>query len=500
MDVQEKEKLLKFRKAMQQMISKSKDSYTKTDRRSSLNRQRHYSGEEIRKIVACGDPVERAELSELFFESSGLYKRIIVHYATFLTYSWILVPHLKNKRTKLDDKKNSVAYYNAADFINSFQVERKCALFAKDILLKGAYYGILHDNGDKVVIQDLPFEFCRSRFKNQDDVDLIEFNLSYFDTIREDELRKLALSAYPKEVQKAYAKYKNNKGSKWIFLNADTSIYFCFFDECPFFLDLIPLIDDLDDYKNMDKKRTLQALKRILVQKVGTHEMKLLFEPEEAYEMHEGVIEMTSNNDDLDVLTTYNTISLLDLSSNDDNKTEIKDVQQLIYESAGVSKELFCATTEAGIDYSLNNDLSLMMILGYRFAYFYSILIDRKFGNSNLKFYVLILPISYYNYDEYTSRAKELAAFGYSFITPILGTGINQMTLADLKDLENNLYDFDEILIPLQSSYTQSGKVGQSAAAAAAEKAGVQTPDKPKEEESENKKEENNTSDKGGEK
>ena len=52
--------------------------------------------------------------------------------------------------------------------------------------------------------------------------------------------------------------------------------------------------------------------------------------------MHNGVIEMLQNNPDVDVITTYNDINLLDLSSNDDEKTEIDTVQDLIYESAGV--------------------------------------------------------------------------------------------------------------------------------------------------------------------
>jgi len=42
--------------------------------------------------------------------------------------------------------------------------------------------------------------------------------------------------------------------------------------------------------------------------------------------MHDGALEMLSNNPDIDVLTTYNDVSLLDLSSTDDEKTEIEDV------------------------------------------------------------------------------------------------------------------------------------------------------------------------------
>jgi len=43
--------------------------------------------------------------------------------------------------------------------------------------------------------------------------------------------------------------------------------------------------------------------------------------------MHNGVVNMTINNPELDVITTYNDITLLDLSAEDDEKTEIKDVQ-----------------------------------------------------------------------------------------------------------------------------------------------------------------------------
>ena len=39
-----------------------------------------YSKEDIRRIVEQGNPIERAALSEFFFVTNGLYKRIILHY------------------------------------------------------------------------------------------------------------------------------------------------------------------------------------------------------------------------------------------------------------------------------------------------------------------------------------------------------------------------------------------------------------------------------------
>jgi hypothetical protein len=66
--------------------------------------------------------------------------------------------------------------------------------------VKGAYYGLVQDEASgKVVIQDLPFDYCRSRFKNADDIDIVEFNVKFFDDeVRDAALRKEILETYPK--------------------------------------------------------------------------------------------------------------------------------------------------------------------------------------------------------------------------------------------------------------------------------------------------------------
>lgn len=454
------EKLLTFKNAIKGMVATTDAAYQANSRADKRGRTFYdYTTEDIHRIVTKGTCIEQAALSEYFFNTNGLYKRIVLHYATFLTYSWILIPYTMGYgRYKITDKQVSRSYYDSSEFCTTFQIECKCAQFAKDIFVKGAYYGLIIDDGSNVVIQDLPFEYCRSRFKNLNDIDIVEFNLDFFKKIRDDKLRKDILETYPKEIQKAYRRYAQDKGDRWYMIPAEIGIYFNFFEERPFFLDLIPLLDALDDYKEIDRQRNIQALKRILVQEVPHDGMKLVFEPQEAEVMHEGTTEMLANNPDIDVVTSYAKVSLLDMSSNDDKKTEISDMQNLIYSSAGMSKELFFATTAAGIQYSIDNDLALVMILGYKFAHYLSFLINQKFSNKKVKYKLIILPLSYYNQAEYTSRAKEMATLGYSFFTPILSTGIDQTNLTMLKALENDLLDLDLILKPLQSSYTQSGK------------------------------------------
>lgn len=469
------------------MIGTNEGALVNSRAREAMSRNRFrnsYTKEEINRILREGTAVEKAELSSHFFSISGVYKRIILHYATFLTYSWLLVPHMKKMGDKIKDKKNQKTYFDAAEFCSSFGIERKCAWFAKVVLVKGGYYGIIHDSGSSIAIQDLPFEYCRSRFKNHQDVDIVEFDVRFFDQIREESIRKEILKTYPKIIQRGYKNYREKDDDPWIFLPAELGIYFTLFEESPFFLDLIPLIDDLEDYKEIDKERNMLSLKRIITQEVPHDGMNLVFEPEEAADMHAGVLDMLANNPDVDVITSYAKIGLLDLSGDADDKTEVSSAQQLIYDSAGVSKELFSATTDAGLEFSLNNDLSMMMMLGQGFAHFFTALLNNKFGNRKMSFKLLILPVSFYNLDEYLSKAKDLAAFGYSLISPITATGIDQTSLSDLKAVENDVLELNEVLKPLQSAYTQSGKTNAITAQASkdAEKTAAQNKDSEKSE------------------
>lgn len=451
-------RLTQFKQSISKMKAASADAYVKSNSKYVKNRTKRYKREDIDSIVDGGNPVAQAELSRHFFEINGTYKRIIIHYATFLTYSWMLIPSLKNKKDSMKNKQVAKAYYDATKFLTDFQIQSKCTRFALKVLIDGAYYGLLNTEGGKPVLQDLPFDYCRSRFKDANEVDIVEFNLKFFDTIRDESLRTEILKTYPKIVRRGYNSFHYSDGPQWIFLPAEMGIYFCYSEERPFFLDIIPLVDDLGDYKELDKQRNEQALKRILVQKIGLDGSRLIFEPDEAEEMHDGVLSMLQNNTDVDVITTYNNISLLDLSSSDDEKTEIQDMQNLIYESAGMSKEFFYSTTDSGLQVSEKNDLAMMMVMAQKFAHYFTFIINHNYENKKVDFNLIILPVSYYNSDTYVDKARDLVSFGYSFITPVVATGLDQTSLTNLKLLENDLLNLDDMLKPLQTSYTQSDK------------------------------------------
>mgnify|MGYP006896783353 CR=1 FL=1 len=67
--------------------------------------------------------------------------------------------------------------------------------------MNGVYYGILRADSEDVVIQDLPIAYCRSRFKGFNNLDILEFNLMYFEHIPDEALREEAVRTFPVIIQ-----------------------------------------------------------------------------------------------------------------------------------------------------------------------------------------------------------------------------------------------------------------------------------------------------------
>lgn len=425
---------------------------------NSLIEQSDYTLEEINSILKMGSSSQRKALSVFFFKHNSLYKRILLHYVTFLTYQYLLVPHTAADES-YNDKKVTGVYDDALDFLNDFQVETKCAFFTYKILVEGGYYGLIKEVNKRPVIIDLPFEYCRSRFKNDQDIDIVEFDLKFFDTIRDEKLKKQVLDSYPKYIQKAYRKYKKNMDYRWIFLPAGDGIHFSFYDEYPFFLDIIPLLDGYDNLTDLNKKKREQEVEKILVQKIPiTTQGELVFDPPEAEVIHKGTVKMLSDNIDITTLTSYADVHLESLQDNNSAENNyLQEARKEIFGVTGTSDQIFTPDTSGAIPYYLQNTLSFMRILSKQYQHFLTTIINKYFSNTNIKFNIIVPPISHYNSKDFIADAFKLASSGYSFFMPCMALGVSQRDLRDLKVLEGAL-SLRDLLEPLHSSYTESGK------------------------------------------
>ncbi|MBQ4122240.1 hypothetical protein IJD44_00725 [bacterium] len=180
-----------------------------------------------------------------------------------------------------------------------------CSLRA---LIDGAYYGALVSIDRKTfVLIDLPHGYCRSLFRDFLGNDIVEFNVSYFNTIVDKDAQKEALALYPKVVSSHFKKWEKQRViSPWVKLPSDIGVCFPLFDGVPLFLNVIPATIQYDEAVDTERERDLEEIRKIIVQKIPhLNDGGLLFEPEEAIEIHEGTVGMMRNNKNVSVLTTY---------------------------------------------------------------------------------------------------------------------------------------------------------------------------------------------------
>lgn len=420
--------------------------------------------EEAEEIIRSGKPDQLRELSQSFFYSSGFYRRLLTHYATILYYTPLLIPHMTGNKKKITEKKYEAKYFESLEFINSLNFEQLCRHFALSVLVDGAYYGMVKEVDGKCCIQDLPYDYCRSRMKSFSGVDIVEFDVTWFDNIRDDKLKKETLATFPKEIRSGYLKYlKGSLPSSWVRIPSEMGIHFSLYEERPYFSPVIPSIINFNEYVEIEKAKDLQQLHTLVVQEIGhTSNGDLIFEPEEAVELHKGLTEITKKNEHLDGITSYGQIKTHRLLDDDSAvKNNLEKISSILYAESGSSQQLFAADGNVSLERSIQNDIALMMFLANNFSIWLKNLINSKFADNNITFGVEILPVGQYNVKDYQSQALNAAQYGYSFMIPSLAMGLEQNQLLDLKNVEIQLLKMDEVLMPLQSSHTASGKEGQ---------------------------------------
>lgn len=452
--------LTSYARAKEKMIATSDRAYygVRDSYYSRISKSKQYTPEEIQDIINHGSLEAQQALSRHYFYKDGYYKQIIIHYATLLKYVGLLIPNPKIGQ-KLSNSHINKRYYGALDYVENMSLPLFLTDCAQRALVDGSYFGLRVDaekNGFSVI--DLPSGYARSRFKDVEGNDLVEFDLSYFNTIADKESKNVALNTYPKVVRKAYNSYNSGKRKdKWFLVPSDIGICFPFFDGRPLFLSVIPKTLEYDAAIELEHDRNADEIRKIIVQKVPhLNDGRLLFEPDEAAEIHQGTVQMMKGNSNVSVLTTYTDVDAIVSKASNEQHTLLTQAEHNIYAQAGVSDQLFSSNGSSTLESSIKNDISLMMYLAHKFERFITNAVNDKFANGNISFKYMILPISEHNEQKYIDTTFKMANSGFSYIVPAIAQGFTQRDFINLKDLENDVLKLGEKMKPLSSAFTQT--------------------------------------------
>ena len=451
-----------FKTASKSMIASNENSY----RDSYLNWERvkpirEYTVQEVKDIIRSSNADGQRELSRNYYNANGFYRQIITHYATLLHYYGILIPSPALGKS-LQDKPIAKRYHGAMDFVDKTNLQSLGQRIAHKVLVDGTYYGAIQTM-DKTTftLMDLPYKYCRTRFQNEHGDAIVEFNVQFFNSIKDKKNQQAALRTYPKVISSYYRKWSKNSStlSPWLFLPSDVGVAFNLFDARPYFLSIIPATIQYDIAVENELEREIEEIKKLVIQEIPhLNDGTLLFEPQEVAEMHDGTVKMLrTSNPNTSVLTTYGKVEVAGLKTSDSvTNNTLKNMLQNTYANAGVSGELFAATGSSSLGTSLEFDTALMMVLGNKIGTFLSNIVNLLYSNGVIRFKYKVLPITCHNDKDYMDNYFKLAGSGYSYILPAIAQGFNQSDLVNIKTLENDVLKLQEVLIPLSSAYTQS--------------------------------------------
>ena len=166
----------------------------------------------ILKALSDNNYEEMREISRFYFQTSGIYSRLCKYMAYMYNYDWIVTPYINEDLAKSKDIDSALEnFYKILTYLDNSELKTLFGDIALKVIKNGCYYGYLIPSSKRINIQELPVNYCRSRFV-VNGRPAIEFNMKYFDATFKDATQRMKmLNLFPNEFKKGYILYKEGK-------------------------------------------------------------------------------------------------------------------------------------------------------------------------------------------------------------------------------------------------------------------------------------------------
>ena len=391
-------------------------------------------------------------------------------------YDWYVVPEIFDDKVKED--KILTDFNKILSYLDNSYIAKTCSDIALGVIKNGAYYGYLINNSKGIMLQELPVNYCRSRF-SQGNLPVVEFNMKFFDQAFPDTTYRMqVLNLFPDEFKKGYVAYKSGKliptgktwfdnDSGWWMLEPKNTVKFSLLNnstnsvDIPLFINAIPAILDLDAAQDLDRRKQMQKLLKIVVQKLPMDKNgDLIFDVDEARDIHNNAVQMLKRAVGVDVLTTFADIDSVDMSDKNTTATQddLEKVERTVFNALGISKNMFNTDGNLSLEKSILNDEGSIRPLLLQFEIFFDRIVQ-SLSSSNKKKYnfrLYMLETTQYNYKDLSKIYKEQVQLGYSKMLPQIALGHSQSAILNTAYFENEIMHLSEIMIPPMMSSTMS--------------------------------------------
>lgn len=422
----------------------------------------------ILNAIQKRDYATQRKISNFYYESSGIYQRLCKYIAYLYRYDWFLVPYADDI-SALNQDKVLTEFSKALRFFDNSNIQKICGDIALEMVKNGCCYVYYLPQKDHFDIQYLPVGYCRSRF-NINGFPAVEFNMKYFDdTFSDINYRLRILKMFPQDFQKGYLLYKNKKlqpeyqgdSAGWYLLEPGTAFKFnSSGSDFPFLINSIPAIIDLNNAQELDRRKQMQQLLKIIIQKLPLDKnSELVFDVTEAADIHNNAVQMLKRAVGVDVLTTFADIDVADMSDSNSatTKDDLEKVERTVYNEFGVSRNLFNSDSNMALTNSILDDEASVRNFVLQFQYFFDRILNSVFKpKPKYNFRFRMLETTIFNYKEMSKMYKEQTQIGYSKMLPQIALGHSQSEILATAHFENEVLHLTELMLPPLSSNTLS--------------------------------------------
>lgn len=394
------------------------------------------------------------------YGASPHFKRLIQYFAGLSDLAYIVSPYNIDPRSA-NSKTLNRTYRKVLDTLSAMSIKTQFPKILTVCLREDVFYGTMWVAKNNVTIQQLPSDYCAISII-EGNVFNVTFDFSYFDK------KSDFLDFYPPEFKSKYGQYKKNRTKKWIELDSPTSFAIkCNNDipdyAMPPFAGILREVYEVEEYKKLKMAKTeLENYAMLDMRLPMNDEGGWLLDYEKAKNFWRNLDAVLP--DEVGSIMSPMALNKISFERTNANNTDtVAEAEQNLFSAAGVQSMLF--NNEKASSNSLLLSIKVDQALTYSIVKSLEDMVNRfvqslPYGKN---FKVTFLDCSPFNRKEIGDQYLKAAQYGLPTVMMYAASqGLNQAELDTMNFLENDVLGLKELLVPLQSSNTQS-KVTQSA-------------------------------------
>lgn len=430
---------------------------------ATTNSYKKYTREQI--LGYLKDPQKNStqliEASNYLYTSSTIYNRIVRYLANMLTFDYVLSPHKMKEYdvTPANIEKYNKAYFKTLNEIDIINIKHTFTEIMQVVVREGAFYGYEISNKDSYMIQQFPYNKCKVS-SWEDGCPLFSLDMSYFDK------NLVLLESIGGELKSAHNTYLKDKKQKWFEVNSKTSICILFDESINYVIPpMTGAFSDIyliEDYKDLMKSKEIINLYKLINLKYPIDEKtgELLMDSEVALTYYNQL----ANQLDSTIAVALNPFEMNEVSFNGnhaDSDGTLK-AQRDMFSNIGISNMVFSneKANSTALLQSLINDLSYVLPCLRSLERWLNKKL--KLMSGSIKFQVVFPDISLFNRKDMIGLYRESSTLGLPTKQLFAASlGMTPSQVINMTFMENSVLGLQDIFIPLQTSYTQSGDGGR---------------------------------------